>query len=205
MFWVFFGQICSSFISRSQQDSFFFLRKEHRSPRLAVKRYLKEPTDTAGITLGFVWTCLVCKMPLSVCLGGPAPLFYWLVAQVWGGRARESVWVCVCVTCGHSFLSGLLLGLAPLFFWEFCKRKRVLLGKTGGFLGEKSRFDFRQVALRRGFNYSSWAEALDVCYSVKPCSVFVSVSGDCVTRLKWPLTTEWVILSKQTRSSVLSH
>lgn len=31
------------------------------------------------------------------------------------------------VTCGPSFLSGLLLGLAPLFFWEFCNRQRVSL------------------------------------------------------------------------------
>lgn len=43
--------------------------------------------------------------------------------------SQAGLCVCVCVyfsviTCGQSFLSGLLVGLAARFFWEFCNREK---------------------------------------------------------------------------------
>lgn len=58
-------------------------------------------------------------MPLQVCLQGlVATLIDWL-HSLGGENKVGSVCMCDCVTCGHGFLSGLLLGRAPLFFWEF--------------------------------------------------------------------------------------
>lgn len=79
-------------------------------------------------------------MPLQVCLQGlVATLIDWL-HSLGGENKVGSVCMCDCVTCGHGFLSGLLLGRAPLFFWEFWNRKRALWVKMEGIL----RFDLIQ-------------------------------------------------------------
>lgn len=89
--------------------------------------------NTLGYLLLMAAFCLdvVCVrgMSLQVCLKSLVALCfsYWLVVPSGGKQSSVCVFVRACVTCGPSFLSGLLLGLAPLFFWEFCNRQRVSL------------------------------------------------------------------------------